>query len=126
MNCYAYRERAAIGVCKNCGKGVCGECIETAEGVLACKDKCVEEVILQNNDVKQIRQLMIVQKNMSKMAIWILASGSLVVFIIGIIGLIMNDSEGWIGIIAGAIMLLSVVVIWRQFRNLQVIKMSEG
>ena len=125
MNCYEHRDRVAIGVCKSCGKGLCEECVEEVQNGLACKDKCVEEVIMQNKDMKHNRQLMIVQKSMSKVAIWILVSGGLVVFITGIIALIMNNSEGWIGIVTGGMMFLLVVVVWRQFRKWPVIKMSE-
>lgn len=44
MNCYNHRTVAAIGVCKNCNKGLCPDCITDVENGIACTTTCVEEV----------------------------------------------------------------------------------
>ena len=42
MNCYRHVDRAAVGVCVNCGAGVCTECVKkTATKKNACSDECV-------------------------------------------------------------------------------------
>ena len=38
MQCYRHPERAAVGTCKYCQRGLCAECAGTVRDVLACKD----------------------------------------------------------------------------------------
>lgn len=57
MNCYRHKDIPAIGICKNCNKGVCHDCCEDVENGLACKDTCtrlvneINEVISRNKQV---------------------------------------------------------------------------
>lgn len=44
MQCFYHRDLSAVGLCKGCGRGVCGECaVEYAEG-LACRGRCEQAV----------------------------------------------------------------------------------
>jgi hypothetical protein len=45
MMCYYHPERAALGTCKHCGRGLCGECAALVEDTLACKDRHEEQVL---------------------------------------------------------------------------------
>jgi hypothetical protein len=46
MNCFFHQERSAVGICKNCQRGLCPACAaEVADG-LACKGKCESRVLL--------------------------------------------------------------------------------
>ena len=44
MNCYNHQDRPAVGICKNCNKGLCRDCAVDVGNGLACKDSCEEEV----------------------------------------------------------------------------------
>lgn len=44
MECYSHRGLAAVGICKHCDKGVCGECARETGGGLACSDACEHEL----------------------------------------------------------------------------------
>ncbi len=44
MVCYYHPERAAVGICKHCGRGLCLECTALVEDSLACKDRHEEQV----------------------------------------------------------------------------------
>lgn len=44
MNCFYHFEIAAVGICKNCQKGLCVECAVDLENGLDCKNKCEDEV----------------------------------------------------------------------------------
>jgi hypothetical protein len=48
MNCYHHQDKAAIGICKSCMKGVCSECATEIGNGLACKNSCENEVMLIN------------------------------------------------------------------------------
>ncbi|MBI4651644.1 hypothetical protein HY745_10245 [Candidatus Desantisbacteria bacterium] len=44
MKCYYHVEKDAIGICKNCNKGLCKECAVDVTNGLACNNSCEEEV----------------------------------------------------------------------------------
>jgi hypothetical protein len=44
MVCYYHPERAAQGVCKHCGRGLCEQCATVVEDTLACRDRHEEQV----------------------------------------------------------------------------------
>jgi len=44
MRCFNHAEVRAVGLCKNCGKGICHECLVDLGNGLACKPQCEERV----------------------------------------------------------------------------------
>src|SRR5512135_2199519 len=44
MRCFYHRDAEAVGVCKNCGRGLCSSCAAEVENGLACRQRCEEEV----------------------------------------------------------------------------------
>jgi sulfite exporter TauE/SafE len=44
MVCYYHPERAAVGICKHCGRGLCVECAALVEDTLACRDRHEDQV----------------------------------------------------------------------------------
>jgi hypothetical protein len=48
MNCFTHHDRAAVGICKSCGKGICPECLAELPNGLACKGSCEARVGLMN------------------------------------------------------------------------------
>ncbi len=40
MRCFYHPQAVAVGLCKNCGKGLCPECAVDVQHGLACKNKC--------------------------------------------------------------------------------------
>lgn len=44
MQCYRHNDRAAVAVCRHCGKAACADCCEdTGQGV-ACSASCANEI----------------------------------------------------------------------------------
>jgi len=56
MRCYNHPENNAIGICKNCNKGLCKDCLTELENGIACTATCIDEV-------KQINYLINLNKN---------------------------------------------------------------
>ena len=52
MRCFYHPEAEAVGLCKNCYKGVCRGCAEVTNGV-ACKSRCEAEVTALNRLLEQ-------------------------------------------------------------------------
>jgi hypothetical protein len=46
MNCFYHHERSAVGICKNCQRGLCPECAAEVPDGLACVEKCEGKVLL--------------------------------------------------------------------------------
>ena len=44
MKCFNHHQSDAIGICKNCSKGLCKECLTEVKNGIACTLTCVEEV----------------------------------------------------------------------------------
>lgn len=43
MKCFTHKESEAIGICMNCGKGVCQSCVVISDsGRLACSKACAD------------------------------------------------------------------------------------
>ena len=60
MNCYYHQERAAVGICKYCQRGLCSECAALVDDSLACKDRHESQVhemtlLLQKNILQSKR-----------------------------------------------------------------------
>lgn len=53
MNCYNHPDRLAVGICKNCQKGLCRECAVDVGNGLACKDACEDEVRAINETLQR-------------------------------------------------------------------------
>lgn len=48
MNCFNHSDRAAVGICKSCGKALCRDCVTEVPHGLACKGVCEPRVQLMN------------------------------------------------------------------------------
>lgn len=49
MKCFNHPNTEAVGICKNCSKGICHQCLTEIPNGIACTTSCVEEVTLVNN-----------------------------------------------------------------------------
>jgi hypothetical protein len=59
MKCFNHSETDAVGICKNCQKGVCKECLSEVHNGIACKETCVDEVKLLNKIVEKSSDAML-------------------------------------------------------------------
>ena len=44
MKCYYHHDRDAFGICSNCGKGLCLECMQEVNNQVVCKNKNVPKL----------------------------------------------------------------------------------
>ena len=49
MKCFNHPENDAVGICKNCNKGLCKECLTEVEKGIACTSSCIDDVIILNS-----------------------------------------------------------------------------
>lgn len=57
MNCFNHQTLPAIGTCKFCNKGLCGECVHDSGAGLACANSCIKEVDEINQVVARSKQI---------------------------------------------------------------------
>ena len=48
MKCFNHPNSESVGICKNCNKGICHECLTEVPNGIACTNSCIEEVTLVN------------------------------------------------------------------------------
>jgi hypothetical protein len=53
MNCFYHPEKEAVGICKNCNKGLCITCVSEVTNGIACKGKCEQEVEMINELIQR-------------------------------------------------------------------------
>ena len=51
MKCFYHPQSDAVGICKNCNKGLCQECAVDVGNGIACKDSCETEVKALNEAI---------------------------------------------------------------------------
>ena len=78
MNCFNHPDKAAIGFCKSCCKGLCADCAATLPNGLACRSACEDRVTLINRIIDNN------QKVISAANVQVRSSG-LFVLILGVI-----------------------------------------
>ena len=44
MKCFNHPQNDAVGICKNCNKGLCKDCLTEVKNGIACTATCVDEV----------------------------------------------------------------------------------
>jgi hypothetical protein len=84
VNCFNHAEKPAIGVCKSCGKGLCGDCLTERPNGIACKGSCEQRVDLLNRITDSDAET----KSAARRRLWAVGlssfwSGGYVVFAIG-------------------------------------------
>jgi hypothetical protein len=45
MKCFNHKDVDAVGICKNCNRGLCHDCLIDIKYGIACKNGCADEVI---------------------------------------------------------------------------------
>lgn len=115
MKCYNHPETDAIGICKNCNKGLCKNCLTEIENGLACTATCVEEVKQVNSLINRNKQsFSIASKASSRNAI-----------IYGIMGLaflsfgLTTDGPSLFPTVMGIIFLIGAGLTYKSSKNLR-------
>ena len=103
MNCYYHQNHTAVGICKNCSKGICFECASDLGNGIACKNKCEEEV-------KDINKIIFRGKRTHK----VIATSSVISMALGIYFIILgksflNATLSYSSITVGVLLLLAAI-----------------
>lgn len=53
MRCYYHPDKEAVGICKNCHKGLCPDCAADVENGIACRDRCENRVRALNEALEK-------------------------------------------------------------------------
>jgi hypothetical protein len=56
MKCFNHPDHDAVGICKNCNKGLCKDCLTEVNNGIACTLTCVEEVKQIDSLINQNKQ----------------------------------------------------------------------
>jgi hypothetical protein len=57
MNCFYHSETPAIGICKNCYRGLCVSCIAEVDNGIACKSRCEDAALIISDLMERNRKM---------------------------------------------------------------------
>ena len=111
MNCFYHQERAAVGVCKHCQRGLCSECAALVDDSLACK----------NQHETQVHELLLLsQKNIlqSKRVGSDYVRNTIFYGSVGILFTTFGASQiKWLGLQAVVYLLIGLALLWAALAN---------
>jgi hypothetical protein len=118
MNCFNHKDKPAIGLCKSCGKGLCGDCLTEVPNGLACKDSCEDRVEMMNFLADKISQTLVARKRL-------LRQYGLLTMLLGIGFIIFGTAISWqlpafpylpyfSGFVGGVFIIFGVLVLRRK------------
>ena len=109
MNCFYHNSVDAIGICKNCNRGLCLECAADLVNGIACKNRCESEV-------EAVNELINRNKKSHEKANYAYTRNALVYLFLGLIFLAYGVSELrrnsvliWLILPAGIVFLLGAL-----------------
>src|SRR4026207_1454542 len=111
MNCYYHQNKAAVGLCKYCQRGLCPECAAHAGDSLACKNLHEEQVLsMELLMQKNILQAKRVGSDYVRNTIFY---GS-----VGILFTAFGASQlKWLGLQAAVYLLIGLALLWAALAN---------
>ena len=83
MFCYNHNKENAAGICKECHKAICHDCIELVGGNVACKDTCIEYIMELNQLNEKAKKIYNIGTSASNKSPW-KNLGVLTYFIMGL------------------------------------------
>ncbi|MBT9547845.1 MAG: hypothetical protein IV090_20825 [Candidatus Sericytochromatia bacterium] len=131
MKCFYHPEKDALGTCKNCCKGICGECIIDVGNGIACDDACRDAVNQVNalvdynkEQLKNIPKSMSfitntgdINKNSYLFNAYFLLSLGLIIIVLNIYLFVKNNQIGFSFVWMGTIGIIFILFSFFSFRN---------
>ena len=109
MKCFYHNSLDAVGICKNCNKGVCIDCAADVTNGIACKNSCETEV-------EAINQIVYRSKTSYQKASSAYLRNAFIFLLLGIIFLIYGGIDissrsvfGWFTFLIGIVFVLGAI-----------------
>lgn len=127
MNCYFHPERAAIGACKGCSRGLCAECAVDTGKALACRGAHEAYVVDVEALIERNVAAFVGSSKKKKFMEYVGVGVILLLGIAMIVSSVLSDRDSVLEFVGGFILTLSVVIAvakaWRTTRQKR--KMSQ-
>jgi hypothetical protein len=106
MKCFNHPVADAVGICKNCNKGLCKDCLTELENGIACTATCVDEVLQINSLVNKSKTASNNTSDAYRRSA-IMYAGMGVVFII--FGFILDGLQGFLSVM-GTLFIIGAIL----------------
>ena len=111
MNCFYHPDKPALGFCKHCQRGLCSDCAEFDDDVLACKDR-------HEKHVRELVQLTKQDILKSKRAGSDYVRNTIFYGIVGILFTAFGASQiRWLGLQAVVYLIIGLALLWAAIAN---------
>jgi hypothetical protein len=119
MNCFTHEGAAAVGVCGNCGKGVCRNCTVDLGFKLVCSEKCNE--LARNSHALElsVERTWGIRGGKLKTPGWIVCVGIVgtLMLCFAIYNFLVMQRSDWFGATAGSAFLIFALLSYRGSRG---------
>ena len=114
MKCFNHNDEEAVGICKNCCKAVCKQCLVPNEyDYIVCSTKCLEEVLVYQNMMDKAKMAYGLKPGRFPVSIIFLLMGGAFFAIIGIFALIGGGVGSGIFMLGiGIIFIIAAALYW--------------
>lgn len=106
MKCFNHADIDAVGICKNCNKGLCQDCLTEVDNGIACTDSCVDEVKQVNELIDRNKQAYKTASAAHKRNSWLFGGIGMVFLIFGL----QNDGATGLLSIVGFLFLIGAAL----------------
>ena len=114
MKCFNHNDEEAVGICKNCCKAVCKQCLVPNEyDYIVCSIKCLEEVLVYQNMMDKAKMAYGLKPGRFPVSIIFLLMAGAFFAIIGILAIIGGGLESGILMLGiGIIFIIAAALYW--------------
>ena len=109
MNCYYHPSTSAVGICKNCYKGLCENCAVDVGNGLACKGHCESDVEVLNRVLDRSKTQMLRLGSMYRRTAWLIGFLGIIFVIVGILISLVLPKIWFIGLLSFALGVYALV-----------------
>ncbi len=118
MHCYQHQNRAAVAVCRNCGKAVCADCCEVSGQRIACSSDCEDALQLEALVQERLKQSLGIGPGANiPVSVYSYALFGLILLAVGLYTSITRLQFDYLTFAMSAVFFVMAVLSYLRFRN---------
>jgi hypothetical protein len=117
MNCFTHEGTAAIGVCGQCGRGVCRGCVIDLGFKLACSENCA--TLARNNETLQVSTERMQGIARRKLPVTVIMLGLIgaIMLCFGLYNFLFVQRDDWFSVVLGSAFMVLALLSYQRNRS---------
>lgn len=118
MQCFRHQERAAVAVCRHCGKAACPDCCEDTGQGISCSENCAAEIEESFRLETRLRQSFGVgSKPPMPASVLMYGLFGLILLVVGLYFSFSRHTPDFLTLAIAAVFFVMAGVTYKQYRN---------